>query len=102
MEQAQASAEQDLADLQQALADMETRLDQQYKSDMNEVVEAANAQINAANQEVAETKEYIETSAMNSNITTGEYLQNQLDKVEVELDITEGKPTVGDISSIVE
>lgn len=55
-EQDQAQAGEDISDLQAELEAMQARLDQQYESDMNEVVEQANAQINQANEEVAQTK----------------------------------------------
>lgn len=97
MEQAQASAEQDLKDLGQALADMETRLDSQYETDMNAIIEQANEQINNANIEVAETKERVledlQTSQVDEIVENAKQLKDQLD--------TTGNKTVTDISSIV-
>ena len=97
MEQAQASAEQDLKDLQQALADMETRLDSQYKTDMNKVIEQANAQINQANQEVANTRQEVELNISLSQVD--EYVE-QAKQLKDQLDTGNDK-TVTDISSIV-
>lgn len=95
LENANKQAEQDLADLEQALADMETRLDSQYETDMNAVVEKANEQINQANQDVKDTKaqvdEIIERSLAGDIVERGE--RHQLD--------TTGDKTVTDISNIV-
>ena len=96
-EEEQAQAEQDLADLQQALADMESRLDSQYETDMNAIIEQANEQINNANIEVAETKEYIEESLLPSS-QVDEYIQRAKDYDKVD---TTGDKSVHDISSIV-
>ena len=98
MEQAQASAEQDLADLQQALADMQTRLDSQYETDMNAIIEQANAEINQANIEVAETKEYVDLVLENSR--TNGIAQDRIAETGKVLDTT-GDKSVTDISSIV-
>lgn len=98
MEQAQASAEQDLADLQMELASMEDRLNAQYEADMNAVVEAANEQIDQANTEVAETKDYVDGVLQNSN--TNATVQDRIADTGKVLD-TEGDKTVVDISGIV-
>ena len=91
----QAQAEQDLADLQQAYDELITRVESDYESNMNEVIEQANAQINQANIEVAETKEQvdeiIENSLASDIAQNGE--RHQLD--------TTGSKEVTDISSIV-
>ena len=97
MEQAQASAEQDLKDLERALADMEQRLDQQYTTDMNEVVEKANAQINQANQEVSNTRQEVELNISLSQVD--EYVE-QAKQLKDQLDTGNDK-SVTDISSIV-
>ena len=99
MEQAQASAEQDLADLQMELASMEDRLNAQYEADMNAIIEQANAEINKANQEVSDTaadvfNTFIGSDAVNKE---GEDYITETGKV---LD-TEGDKTVTDISGIV-
>jgi F0F1-type ATP synthase membrane subunit b/b' len=94
LENANATYEQDLADLEQALADMQTRLDQQYESDMNAIIEQANAEINKANEEVAQTKTDVNTMIEGSQvdeIVNGERLQ---------LDTT-GNKTVTNIDSII-
>lgn len=90
--------ETDLKDLQTKLAEMETRLNSQYETDMNEVVEKANEQINAANTEVASTKTQVETIINGSgvsNFTIDDHKEhlNKLDKT--------GDKSVTDISSIV-
>ena len=97
LENANQQAEQDLADLEQALADMQTRLDSQYETDMNAIIEQANEQINQANQEVAETKEYIEEEVLpTSQIDEIIKGAQEYDKVN-----TDGDKTVQDISSVV-
>lgn len=96
-EEEQAQAEQDLADLQQALADMESRLDSQYETDMNAVVEKANEQINQANTEVAETKQYIEESLLPTS-QIDEYIKYAQEYGKVN---TGNDKSVHDISSIV-
>ena len=98
MEQAQASAEQDLADLQAELDNLYARMDSQYETDMNEVIEQANAEINQANTEVEQAKTDIAISLNSSGISQytiddhREHL-NQLD--------TTGSKEVTDISSVV-
>lgn len=98
LENANQQAEQDLVDLQMELASMEDRLNEAYSADMNAVVEAANKQINQANDEVADTKVEVQTIINGSGISNftmedhKEHL-NQLD--------TEGDKTVTDISGIV-
>ena len=95
MEQAQASAEQDLADLQAELDKLYARMDSQYEHDMNYFIEQANYQINQANTEVADTKEkvqeMIDNSIMSDIAENGE--RHKLD--------TTGSKEVTDISSIV-
>ena len=98
LENANSTYETDLAELEQALADMETRLDQQYETDMNEVIEQANAQINQANTEVAETKEYVDEVLENSR--TKEQAQDRIAATGKVLDTT-GSKEVTDISNIV-
>lgn len=95
MEQAQASAEQDLADLQAELDNLYARMDSQYETDMNNIIIEANRQIDNANYEVADTKEkvdeIIENSLASDIAQNGE--RHQLD--------TTGSKEVTDISSIV-
>lgn len=87
----------ELADLQQELQIMQSRLNHQYETDMNEVIEQANAQINQANTEVAETKRYIEEDVLPTS-QIDEYIKGakEYDKVN-----TGGDKSVHDISSIV-
>ena len=94
----QASAEQDLADLQQAYDEMVARVNSDYESNMNEVIEQANAEINQANAEVEQTVVDVAMSLNNSGIsqyTIEDHKEhmNQLD--------TTGSKEVTDISSIV-
>lgn len=100
LKQAQASAENDLKELQTKLAEMETRLDSQYATDMNEIVEKANEQINQANTEVGETKTYVDEVLKNSR-TNGK-VQDRIAETGKVLDVEEGTPTVNDITGIVE
>lgn len=93
MEQAQASAEQDLADLHMELASMEDRLNAQYETDMNAIIEQANAQINQANTEVAETKDYVDEVLQNSN--TNVSVQDRIADTGKVLDTTGSKEVVG-------
>ena len=97
LENANQQAEQDLADLQQALAEMESRLDSQYESDMNAIIIEANRQIDNANNEVAETKRYIEEDLLPTS-QIDEYIERAKQYDEVH---TGGDKTVTDISSIV-
>ena len=97
LENANKQAEQDLADLQAELDKLYVRMDSQYETDMNAVVEQANAQINAANQEVAETKRYIEEDVLPTS-QIDEYIKYAKDYGKVN---TGGDKTVTDISSIV-
>lgn len=55
-EQDQTKAEEDYADLQQAYDEMVARLDSQYETDQNAIIEQANIEINKANEEVAQAK----------------------------------------------
>lgn len=98
MEQAQASAEQDLADLQAELDNLYARMDSQYETDMNAIIEQANAEINQANQEVADTKEQVQTIIIGSGISsfTIDDHKEHLNKLD-----TTGDKTVTDISEIV-
>ena len=99
MEQAQASAEQDLADLQAELDKLYARMDSQYETDMNEVIEQANAQIQQANQEVAETNEYINNKIVESD-TYNKSGNDRIAETGKVLDTT-GDKSVTDISEIV-
>lgn len=98
LENANSTYETDLAELEQALADMETRLDQQYETDMNEVIEQANAEINKANQEVTDTKEQVQTIINGSGVSmfTIDDHKEHLNKLD-----TTGSKEVTDISNIV-
>ena len=93
LENANATYEQDLADLQMELANMENRLNAQYETDMNAVVEAANEQINQANTEVAETKDYVDGVLQNSN--TNMSVQDRIADTGKVLDTTGDKTVVG-------
>lgn len=90
--------ETDMKELQTKLADMESRLDSQYETDMNKVIEQANAQINKANEEVGETKEYVDTVLENSR--TNGLVKDRIADTGKVLDTT-GDKSVQDISSIV-
>lgn len=94
LENANATYEQDLADLEQALADMQTRLDQQYESDMNDIVQQANAQIESANQEVSDTRVEV------AMIIEGSQMDEIVNGEKSQLDVT-GSKEVTDISSII-
>ena len=67
-EQDQAQAGEDISDLQAELEAMQARLDQQYASDMNEVIEKANVEINKANEEVAQAKTDVNTIIEGSQV----------------------------------
>lgn len=95
LKQAQTSAENDLKELQTKLAEMETRLDSQYATDMNKVVEEANKQINKANEDVAKTKEQVD------GIIGGSIMSDIAQNGERHKLNTTGDKSVKDISSIV-
>lgn len=98
LENANSTYETDLAELEQALADMETRLDQQYETDMNKVIEQANAEINQANQEVASTKTYVDEVLKNSR--TNGTAQDRIAETGKVLD-TDGDKTVTSIDGVI-
>lgn len=80
-----AQHEADLAELQNQLADAETRINQQAQAKVDEVVEQANAEIDKANEEVANTTQAINdaTSTKASQNETVQYIQEQLNSTEV-------------------
>lgn len=98
LENANSTYETDLAELEQALADMETRLDSQYETDMNAIIEQANAQINQANIEVGQTKEYVDEVLKNSR--TNGTVQDRIDDTGKVLD-TDGDKTVTSIDGVI-
>lgn len=69
-EQDQTQASEDLTDLQEQLEAMQARLDQQYQTDMNAMIEQANIEINKANEEVAQAKVDVNTIIEGSEMTT--------------------------------
>lgn len=93
--QAEQEHQKELSDLQVELGKMQTRLDSQYETDMNAIIEQANREINNANIEVAETKEEVisdlQTSQVDEIVQSAESLQIN----------TGGDKTVTDISEIV-
>ena len=95
------SKQAELTTKEKELADLQTQLEKNYVSvdEVNEVIEKANEQINQANTEVADTKEQVQTFINGSGVSqfTIDDHKEHLNK----LDITEGKPTVKDISSVV-
>ena len=97
---ANATYEQDLKDLQAELSKMQQSANSKYETDMNKVIEQANAQINQANIEVGQTKEYVDTVLENSR--TKEKAQDRIADTGKVLDITVGIPTVKDIPSNIE
>ena len=75
----QSQAEQDLADLQQAYDELIARIESDYESNVNYYIEQANAQIQLANEEVAQTKEKVledlATSQVDEIVQSTESLQ---------------------------
>ena len=55
-EEMENQSSEDISGLQAQLEEMQARLDQQYETDMNEMIEKANVEINKANEEVAQAK----------------------------------------------
>lgn len=92
-EQDQAQAGEDISDLQAELEAMQARLDQQYESDMNEIIEKANVEINKANEEVAQAK-------MDVQGILGESQMGAIAGGEKSELSTGGDKTVTDISSV--
>lgn len=80
-----AQHEADLAELQNQLADAETRINQQAQAKVDEVVAQANAEIDKANEEVANTTQMINdtTSTRASKSQVVQDIQSQLNSTEV-------------------
>lgn len=68
--------------------------------EVNEIIAKANEQIDTANQQVESTRQDVQDKIIGSNIVK-QTAEQRLAETEKELDITEGEPTVTDISSIV-
>ena len=90
--------ETDMKELQAEYDKMVQKINLDYKLDMNAKIEEANAIIEQANQEVGETKEYVDTVLENSR--TKEQAQDRIAETGKVLDTT-GDKSVQDISSIV-
>jgi chromosome segregation ATPase len=94
-EQQEQQAEEDLAELQAELDNFYDYLDHQYERDINHFIEEANAEINKANEEVAQTKTDVNAMIEGSNM---EDILAELENVQLD---TTGDKTVTDISGIV-
>lgn len=90
---ANAKHEQDLADLQTELDNMKQSVDSQYETTVNQL----NGEIREANEQVAETKRYIEEDLLPTS-QIDEYIQRAKDYDKVN---TGNDKSVKDISSIV-
>lgn len=93
-EKEQAQAEQDLADLEKELADMQTRLDQQYETDMNVIIDQANTEIESANQEVSDTR--VEVAIMIEGSQVDEIVNGEKSQLD-----TTGDKSVTSIEGII-
>lgn len=96
-EQQEQQAQDDLAELQAELDKMQQSANSKYETDMNAIIEQANAEINQANIEVAETKERVNEYLLSSQIEVNGYI-SQVQDYEVN---TGGDKSVTDISSVV-
>lgn len=97
------SLQGDFTELQGDFAKLQTQLKENYVSvgEVNEIIAKANEEIGQANQQVASTKNEVQGKIGESNITK-QSVEERLANTGKVLDVEEGKPTVNDITGIVE